>query len=221
MLTYDRNRNHWDEIFKKGNGRTITTKSIGHDDVDNGLDWLCEGSSSILDFGCGNGIWLYKCFLRGTKKHIGVDISNEGIRVAKETYKKMGEGEFAFTTGGVEALKTVPEDSVDGVILSNIIDNLIPVDAIKVLEEIKRIVKPHGKILVKLNPLLTEKQIKDWNIKVIEGNFLDDGLFLWNQTTEEWKRLFHNYFSIKSHKDIYYAEYEQYNRLFLLYNHKE
>lgn len=99
-----------------------------------------------------------------------------------------------------------------------IIDNLIPADAIKVLQELKRILKPQGKILIKVNPLLTEDQIKEWNIKVIEGNFLDDGLFLWNQTTEEWQSLFENYFNIQSYKDIYYPEHDQYNRLFLMYN---
>lgn len=220
MLTYERNTNYWDEVFKKNNGGKITTKSIGHDDVDIGLDWLCQGSISILDFGCGNGVWLYKCLVRGTKEHIGIDISQEGIRVAKEIYKAMGNGKFTFNVGGVEALKSVTDKSVDGIVLSNIIDNLMPADTIKVLDEIKRILKPQGKILVKLNPFLTEKQIEDWNIRVIEGNFLDDGLFLWNQTTEEWERLFSNYFNIKSYKDIYYPEHEQYNRLFLLCNDK-
>lgn len=37
---------------------------------------------------------------------------------------------------------------------------------------------------------------------IIEGNFLDNGLFLWNQTTAEWESLFENYFTIKSYKDI-------------------
>ncbi|ERJ13267.1 hypothetical protein [Haloplasma contractile] len=102
--------------------------------------------------------------------------------------------------------------------LSNIIDNLIPTDTTEVLKEIKRIVKPHGKILVKLNPFISDKQIEEWNIKIIDDNFLDDGLFLWNQTTEEWKELFNKYFCIKSYKDIYYSKFEQYNRLFLLSN---
>ena len=218
MITYDRNKNYWDEVFKKVNGQKALTKSLGHDDLDDALDWLCEGSSTILDFGCGNGVWLSKCILRGTKEHIGIDISHEGIRVANEIFQAIGEGSFTFAVGGVEALQTVSDNSADGVVLSNIIDNLIPADAIKALEEIKRILKPRGKLLVKLNPFITDKQIEEWKIKVIEGNFLDDGLFLWNQTTEEWEGLFDNYFDIKSYKDIYYPEHQQYNRLFLLSN---
>lgn len=114
----------------------------------------------------------------------------------------------------------IPDTSVDGAILSNILDNLIPSDAVKTLAEIKRVVKPGGKILVKLNPYITDEQIKEWNIKIIEGNFLDDGLFLWNRTTDEWKELFKKYYRIISCKEIYYPEYEQYNRLFLLCNNK-
>ncbi|HHT66355.1 MAG: class I SAM-dependent methyltransferase [Caldicoprobacterales bacterium] len=218
MLTYHKNKSYWNEVFKNYHGRAIKTKSIGHEDVDNALDWLCEDSVSILDFGCGNGVWLFKCLLRGTKKHFGIDLSHEGIRVANETYKRMGKGEFIFAAGGVEALESVSGDSIDGVILSNIIDNLIPADTVKVLSEIKRILKARGKVLIKLNPFLTDKQIKDWKIKAIEGNFLDDGLFLWNQTTEEWTELLEKYFRIVMKKDIYYPEHEQYNRLFLLCN---
>lgn len=218
MITYHRNIDYWNEVFMKEHGNRIISKNIGHNDLDCGLDWLCKDSNTILDFGCGNGVWLFKCFARGTQNHIGIDISSEGIRVAREIQKTTGEGNFVFTVGGVEALESVSDNSVDGVVLSNIIDNLIPSDTLMILTDIRRILKVNGKILIKLNPFLTDKQIEDGGIKIIDGNFLDDGLFLWNQTTEEWKKLFKNYFSIVSYKDIYYPEYEQYNRLFLLCN---
>lgn len=70
--------------------------------------------------------------------------------------------------------------------------------------------------MVKLNPFLTDNQIKEWNIKIIEKNFLDDGLYLWNQSTEEWTELLENYFSILEHKEIYFPGHDQYNRLFLM-----
>ena len=75
--------------------------------------------------------------------------------------------------------------------------------------------------MIKLNPFLTDAQIKEWNIKIIEMNFLDDGLYLWNQTTEEWTSLLENYFRILEYKEIYYPEYDQYNRLFLACNDKQ
>lgn len=89
MLTYERNKKYWNEVFRNETGNIITTKSIGHEEVDKDLDWLCQDSDSILDFGCGNGVWLFRCFLRGTSEHIGIDISEEGIRVAEEIHKIM------------------------------------------------------------------------------------------------------------------------------------
>ena len=221
MLTYERNINYWNDVFSKADINSITSKSIGHDDLDKALDWLCEDSDSILDFGCGSGAWLFKCHLRGTKFHRGIDISKEGIEVARKIQKESEKENFTFTVGGVETLESIPENSFDGVILSNIIDNLIPSDTIKALAEVKRILKIDGKVLIKLNPFLTDEQIKEWDIKIIEKNFLDDGLFLWNQTTEEWTKLLKSYFSIVKYKDIYYPEHEQYNRLFLLCNDKK
>ncbi|MGI6150547.1 MAG: hypothetical protein ACOYIR_01140 [Christensenellales bacterium] len=91
----------------------------------------------------------------------------------------------------------------------------------KVLAVVKRILKTGGKVLIKLNPFLTDHEIKEWNIKIIENNFLDDGLYLWNQMTGEWTDLLKKYFSILEYKEIHYPEYDQYNRLFLLCNDKK
>ena len=221
MITYNRIAEYWDNVFGKTETGPVKTPDIGHDDLNRALDWLCDNSDSILDFGCGNGIFLFKCCMRGTKTHRGIDISGEAIRVAREIQKLSGIEGFAYSTGGVEKLKTISDNSFDGVILSNIIDNLYPADAIKVLAEAKRILRTGGKLLVKLNPYLTDEKIREWNIRVIENNFLDDGLYLWNQTTGEWTGLLKDYFSIAEYKEIYYPEHDQYNRLFLLRNEKK
>lgn len=222
MLTYEKIIRYWNNVFKEDININSITKSTGNEDLDRALDWLCEDSNTMLDFGCGNGLLLFKCFLRGTKNHIGIDISIEGIKVAKkiqeQLQEQLREGNFDFIVGGVEELKKISSDFANGVVLSNIIDNLIPSDAIKALKEIKRILKVNGKVLLKLNPFLTDSQIKEWNIKVIEDNLLDDGLFLWNQTTKEWEKLLSHYFKIVNYKEIYYPEYDQYNRLFLVCN---
>ena len=86
------------------------------------------------------------------------------------------------------------------------------------MTEIKRILKKNGRILLKLNPYLTAEQIKAWNIRVISGNLLDDGMILWNQTTEEWNDFLSARFQIVHYEDIYYEEHNQYNRMYLLVN---
>ncbi|NLP15747.1 MAG: class I SAM-dependent methyltransferase [Clostridiales bacterium] len=221
MINYDKIIKYWDKVFRETQKGPIKAASVGQNDLDKALDWLCHDSDSILDFGCGNGVMLFKCCLRGTKIHRGIDISEEGIKFAKEIQKLSEKEGFTFTLGEVEELETIADGTFDGVILSNIIDNLFPQDTIKVLTEVKRILKIGGKVLIKLNPFLTDAQIKEWNIKIIEMNFLDDGLYLWNQTTEEWTSLLENYFRILEYKEIYYPEYDQYNRLFLVCNDKK
>jgi len=223
MADYKRIAEHWNEVFGKTETGQIKTTDVGHDDLNKALDWLCFNSESIIDFGCGIGVMLFKCCLRGTKIHKGIDISDKGIRVAMELQRINNFEGFTFTAGGVEELDKIVDDSFDGAILANIIDNLFPEDAVKVLAEIKRILRTGGKILLKLNPYLTYEKIKEWNIKIIDfdKNMLDDGLYLWNQTAEEWRGLLENYFSVVEYKEIYYPEYDQYNRLFLLCNDKK
>ena len=53
---------------------------------------------------------------------------------------------------------------------------------------------------------------------MIDGNLLDDGMVLWNQTTEEWDAFLGARFRIAHFEEIYYEEHEQYNRMYLLIN---
>lgn len=214
---YERCRKVWDGIFAKENKIQVPKdKGTGNPDLDAGLDWLCEGSKVILDFGCGNGSMLFYCALRGSERHLGIDISSEGIMLAKRRKELMPGAEFDFRTGDVSSLATIETASIDAVILANIIDNLFPADAEKLLEHVRRILRPGGKVLVKLNPYLEQEQILEWNIKVLQDNLLDDGLLLWNQTTEEWTEMFSRHLAITEYRDIYFEQYHQYNRMFLL-----
>lgn len=161
MADYKRIAEHWNEVFGKTETGQIKTTDVGHDDLNKALDWLCFNSESIIDFGCGIGVMLFKCCLRGTKIHKGIDISDKGIRVAMELQRINNFEGFTFTAGGVEELDKIVDDSFDGAILANIIDNLFPEDAVKVLAEIKRILRTGGKILLKLNPYLTYEKLKN------------------------------------------------------------
>ena len=190
--------------------------TTGNEALDRALFWLCEGSSRVLDFGCGNGSMLFFCTQNGTREHIGIDLSQEAILRAKRRAEHMISGTFLFQQGGVEALASIHDASVDAIILSNIIDNLYPEDATRLIRESARILKRNGKALVKLNQYVTQQQIEEWNIHPISGNLLDDGLLLWNNTTEEWREFFSMQFEIHLETEVYYPEHDQTNRLFYL-----
>ncbi|MEN6340260.1 MAG: class I SAM-dependent methyltransferase [Clostridiaceae bacterium] len=212
--SYQRCIEQWNEIYAAESDRVPKAPSSGNEAFDRGLRWLAEGGENVLDFGCGNGSALFFCALLGTKHHIGIDLSTAAVENAIKRSRNMTTGEFTFWEGGMERLSELAADSMDAVVLCNIVDNLYPVDAETVFTECARILKSGGKALIKLNPFLTEQQITQWGIRVIEGSLLDDGLLLWNNTTEQWRALFERFFNIEHYEEIYYPEHEQTNRMF-------
>lgn len=213
---YDKCVNEWNNIFSKEIPNVPTKSTSGNETLDKGIRWICNGTEKILDFGCGNGTMLFLCAINGTKLNIGIDLSEKAIEVAEKRAEQMTQGEFDFSQGGIDKLKNIDDSEIDAVILSNIIDNLYPDDAEVLMNEVERVLKENGKVLVKVNPYVTTEQISEWNIKVVKDNLLDDGLILWNNTTDEWIKFFERKFDIRQYEEIYYPEYEQYNRMFWL-----
>ncbi|MDD3223664.1 MAG: class I SAM-dependent methyltransferase [Clostridium sp.] len=213
---YDKCLNKWNDIFSREVPKTPTKLSSGNNTIDKEIEWICNGTTNILDFGCGNGTMLFLCAINGTKYNVGIDLSEKGIESAQIRAKQMNKGEFYFVQGSIDILKNMHDACFDAVILSNIIDNLYPDDAEVLIREVERVLKDNGKVLVKLNPYITTEQIVEWNIKVIKDNLLDDGLILLNNTTDEWKNFFKRKFDIKKYEEIYYKEYNQKNRMFRL-----
>lgn len=215
--SYQRCIEQWDSIFaSESTDRVPRTPDSGNASFDAGIRWLAQESSTVLDFGCGNGSVLFICALLGTKKHIGVDLSKSAIDAAIKRSKRMKAGEFEFRLGGVERLCEFASGSQDAVVLSNILDNLYPEDAETLLAECTRLLKPGGKVLIKLNAFLTDQQISEWSVQVIEGNLLDDGLLLLNNTTAQWETMLERFFAVERYEELWYPEHEQTNRMFLV-----
>lgn len=215
MNDYSKCNELWNEIFQKADENVPGQAHSGNVTFDSGLEWLCKESNRILDFGCGTGTVLFLCSYYGPREFIGIDLSEQAIQKAELRSRKMKQGSYDFLCGGMEQLKMIQDETIDAVVLSNIVDNLYPEDAHKVLQEIKRVLCTNGKVLIKLNPFLTEDDIKNNKINVIREHVLDDGMILWNNTTEEWNEIISQYFTIVKYEDIYYEEYQQYNRMFL------
>lgn len=181
--------------------------------LDEAVDWLCDGSLSILDFGCGSGGLSFPCAFRGVREVLGIDLAEDAIRVANGCAAYVPQ--CSFVHGSVEKLRELPDNHFDGLILSNILDNMRPEDAVSALEESVRTLKPGGKALIKLNPEITPQQIQAWNIRVIGEDLLDDGLLLWNKNDVYWLALLEHYFSEIRQKDVYFEKHDLHNRLFL------
>ncbi len=206
----------WDDIFSEISTKIPSGPSSGNASLDKGIAWVSEATDSILDFGCGHGTMLFLCARNGTKHHMGIDLSKIAIQKARERAKQMPVGEYCFTQGSIKQLEQIEDASVDAVILSNILDNLYPEDMQALLKETKRVLRDKGKLLVKLNPWLTQEQIRQWEINVIHGDLLDDGMLLLNYATEVWEQIFKADFNIAAYTEVKFPEHEQINRMFCL-----
>lgn len=215
-MKYDKCIRKWNDIFSKEVPTAPTKSTTEIETLDRAIQWISNGTKIILDFGCGNGTMLFLCGLNGVEVNIGVDLSERTIESAKMRSGQMEKGEYRFIYGGIDRLKDMDDLCVDAVILSNIIDNLYPEDGEVLIEEVTRVLKPNGKVLIKLNSYITIEQIIEWDIKVIKDNLLDDGLILLNNTTKEWRGFFERKFLVEHYEDVYYPEHQQYNRMFWL-----
>lgn len=189
MADYDRCIRFWDEVYGAEEPAVPRSPDTGIPALTAAFNWLCDGAQSILDFGCGNGTALCWCALRGVETLTGIDLSPAAVRLARACAGLMPSGRFDYRCGGVDLLDALPDGSFDGVILMNILDNLYPEDGEKLLDACERLLTPGGKMLITMNPHLSPERIEAWNIRVMDGNLLDDGLPLYNLPDTDWRRI--------------------------------
>jgi len=94
--------------------------------------------SQIVDLGCGEGAWGYVYKKLGFKKLIGIDISEERLKIAK----KNGFDE-TYCCNGYEM--PFDDNSVDCIISNNVFVHVLQdEDKIRIFNEIKRVLKKNG-----------------------------------------------------------------------------
>jgi len=115
---------------------------------------------SILEIGYGSGVFLPE-LAKHTDRLYGVDVHEK----QEEVMEKLLEFGIPteLSTGGAESLKW-ENDSFDGVVVVSALEFVSDLD--KVCMEVKRTLKPNGKLLV-VTP--SKSSILDFGLKVLTG----------------------------------------------------
>lgn len=137
------------------------------------FDAYLKGRSKILDVGCGIGN-----FIAFDAKHIeGVDQNIESIQIARSRG-------FRVKKGLVTKLPFV-SNSFDGIFCGHVIEHLYPEDALTMLYEFDRVLKPSGRIVLK-TPLMYGRFYNDLtHIRPYPPESIMDYLMFTTQTSTQ------------------------------------
>lgn len=219
MKDYTATQEYWNSVFGERKEFDPFSK-FPFEIIEEGLAWVAQDVETVFDFGCGTGRILYRCLDLGAKEIYGMDLSEEAIRLANQVVEKYGlQGRSTFVSGSVADLEQFEDQQFDGVILSNILDNLLPADGQRLIEEIHRIVKPQGKILLKLNDYEKPEDLAESNdLELIADHCYKEssGLYFWNLSRKAFEELIAPYFTIEKYVEVEFTEYDQVNRMFYL-----
>lgn len=134
--------------------------------LDDLLKKYCH-DKKVLDYGCGTGIHSLAPLKYGASEVIGIDLSEESLKIARERAEKEGLADKTqFIKMDCEHLE-FPDNSFDVILDSGTFSSL---DLDKVLSEIARVLKSDGKLIgietLGHNPLTNLKR----KLNFIRGN---------------------------------------------------
>lgn len=155
--------------------------SIAEDGENKVADYLKELSIDkvVLDAGCGTGKFL-PIIENVAYKYIGIDLSNEQLIKAKDKSKRNS----LFINSSLEKIK-LDNNSVDLIISTWVLGTITDIEERnRCLDELKRILKPNGKIILVENDVNSEfeeirnrtsdSRTRDYNNWILSNKFIVD-----------------------------------------------
>ena len=133
------------------------------------LQKISNFKGSIIDIGCGSGIYLEKYI--GSPKS-GIDLS---LHLLKKVKKRIS-GSF-FIVGDAETLSFLKPEITDNIICTEVLEHLISPEAL--ISEVYRILNPGGKVLVSTPNYSKDKpgwieisgKLKKLSLSGVEGRY--------------------------------------------------
>jgi O-antigen chain-terminating methyltransferase len=96
---------------------------------------LFEGAADVLDIGCGRGEFLDLLASKGVRAR-GLDLNHEMVEVCRARGLDVTEGD------ALGYLRTLPDESLGGLIAAQVVEHLEPAYLLQVLDEAQRVLNP-------------------------------------------------------------------------------
>ncbi len=170
-------KKYWEEILKEHSRMKISRRAL----FDSLLKMHINGSSRIMDFGCGPG---YLTFISSeyAGKVIGYDISKGVLECARILNDA---DNLLYIHSGKEGLSVFPGNYFDLIYSFAVFQHMPDGDVVRALQDFKRILKPGGKLLCHIP--VTEDHIPASSRVEVKSNWL-------------WKRI-HLFFFVRNKED--------------------
>ncbi len=102
---------------------------------------LLKSSDTVLEIGCGEGVMI-SAIKQKTKNITGCDYSIEALQLAKDSHP-----EITFVHSNCTNLK-FSNNQFTKVVLSDVAEHLLPIQLVKTLREIKRVLADNGHLVL-------------------------------------------------------------------------
>lgn len=186
---------YWNQQFEKVEVKPIAMDDIViSDELDEMLEMIGNHCPNVIDFGCGCSLLMLKAAVFGNQveKGLGIDPSHHAICFSNESIKQVGFNYLNYICGDHLYLKQIDDQSIDGVICSNVLD-VLPYETSKfIIHEFRRIIKTKGYLLVKINFFLTDELIQRIGMeKISQNTYSINGILRgYNLSTDDWIQRF-------------------------------
>ena len=180
----------------------------------NAADWkdlapsekLCRAAVSlgerekVLDYGCGDAWGGIIAARSGCPDVTAADVAAGAIERARFYAEVFGAGEnlhvFSITP---DWLQSVPAETYDGILCSNVLDVVPPETAEEILLELARIATGGASVVLSLNYYLPPETAARKGMQLTDGNrvYIDGVLRLVSRSDEEWRQIFAPFFTVE------------------------
>ncbi len=174
----------------------------------------------VLDYGCGSGWASVIAAKSGCADVTAADAAPGAVQAARECAAYFDlEDRIIFERAVPGWLQSIPAETYDGLICSNVLDVIPPETTEEVIREFARIIRKEADVIIGLNYYLSPEAAAARGMKLVDGTrlYVDGVLRLVSRTDDEWMRIFTPWFTVEQLDHFAWAgEAKETRRLFRL-----